>query len=310
MARKGLNPHKGTKLIPAAPDVTLCVVTHCTDDPYHAQHLDAVIMCLDTMLRGVRGQKYELLIWDNGSTESFRRSLKCYNPEILVESHNIGLHNAQYALAGLARGRVVCVCDDDILFSPDWFEKQLEILETYPKVGAVSGSPQRTAFRWAVSANVDFAKRAGAKIKTGRLIPDEWERDYCVSVERNQLQHRETTAHELDCLLEYKGVKAWAHGHHMQFMGYREIVRKYLFQTPLYLADGRKFNIDLNEARYLNLTTYGRTAVHIGNVVDDNIREIARSMGHEVTNDSKERNISAVQRKGLSTATHTFAESH
>ncbi len=282
--RSGLNPYKKAKEIPAAPDVSLCVVTHFTDDAYHANRAEIVLLCVSSMLRGMVGKSYELLIWDNGSTPEFISMLQGLHPTMLVQSQNIGLHNAQYALAGLARGKVISMCDDDILFAPDWFDQQYKVLTTYPKVGVVSGSPQRTAFRWAVSANAKFVKsNPSAKREIGRLIPDQWERDYCLSVERNIEQHFATTALEQDTLIEYKGLKAWGHGHHMQFMGYRETVKKYLFQTPYYLADGRNFNIDLDAAGFLNLTTFERTAVHIGNVIDENIREIARVMGHEVT---------------------------
>ncbi len=302
MARKGLNPYKvKPQEIPAAPDVSLCVVTHYTDDPYHKDRIGVIEMCLNSMVSGMGARKFELLIWDNGSSSRLLNSLRFSGEKtMLIESQNIGVHNAQHALAGLARGKVICMCDDDILFAPDWFEQQYKILTTYPHVGVVSGSPQRTAFRWATRANIHFTESyVGAKLQTGRLIPEKWEADYCLSVQRDIAQHMTTTALEQDALVEYKGVKAWAHGHHMQFMGYRDVVKKFLFQTPLYLADVRKHNRDLDAAGYLNLTTFERTAVHIGNVIDENIREIARVMGHEVQDG---RNIPKVRGQVVSLA--------
>jgi glycosyltransferase involved in cell wall biosynthesis len=285
MARISLNPNKTEKKMPPRPDVSLCVVTHYTDDAYHKDRWDVVRLCLDSMLAGVMGVNYELLIWDNDSTPLFRRMLQSYAPAVLVESKNIGLHNAQNRITALAQGRILCMCDDDILFHPEWFAKQLEILKTYPGVGAVSGSPQRTAFRWAIDSNKEFgASQPGVKMLDGHLIPDAWERDYCLSVGKPMADHAKAMS-EKDYLLEYKGIKAWAHGHHMQFMGHRDTIARALFTTDLLLDDGRKFNVILDKAGYLNLTTYERTAVHIGNVIDENIREIQESMrGKEKVN--------------------------
>ena len=46
-------------------------------------------------------------------------------------------------LAG-APGEIVAYADSDVLFSPNWLARSVEILETFPKVGMVTARPFRT----------------------------------------------------------------------------------------------------------------------------------------------------------------------
>lgn len=271
------SPNKYATKLPAPPDVTLGVVTHVSNDPYYEGRIEILRLCLDSMLRSVLGINYELIIWDNGSTELWREKLAEYNPTVLVKSPNIGIGNAQISLAYIARGRILCITDDDVLFHPKWFAKQLKILKTYPKVGIVSGTPQRVAFRIAVSSNLEWGKKNNT-LKSYRGIPDEWEKDFCISTSRYYEAHAKATANELDYLLKYKGVKAWAHGHHMQFMGYANIIRGHIVarRDEVYVGDGRQINYSIDQAGLLNLTTFDRTAVHIGNVIDPSVKRIMK----------------------------------
>jgi glycosyltransferase involved in cell wall biosynthesis len=232
---------------------------------------------MDSMLKGALGVNYELIIWDNGSTQWWHEKLAEYNPTVLVKSPNIGIGNAQIQVSNIARGKILCITDDDVLFHPKWFQKQLEVLQTFPSVGVVSGSPQRTAFRGGISSNLEWGKKKNT-LKSGRMIPDEWERDFCLSVNKHPETHAKATATEIDYILEYKGVKAWAHGHHMQFLGYTNIVREHIVarRSDIYIDSGYPLNFSINQAGLLNLTTYDRTAVHIGNVIDSSIKRVIK----------------------------------
>jgi glycosyltransferase involved in cell wall biosynthesis len=282
MARESQNPLKETPT-PPAPILTLAVVTHYTDNPYHAKRMDVVRMCLDSLLAGAQGLNYEFIIWDNGSTQEFRKILLDYKPTAFVQSVNIGAHDARHALVNMARGNLICMTDDDILFHPDWFHLQLEILTTYPRVALVSGSPQRTGFRAATSANIRWTNDNPETVKTtvGKIIPEQFERDFAMSIGRDWKRHQEVAENFDDTLLEYNGVKAWAHGHHMQFLAYRNVIAPYLVRSPLMLDNHKLFNTGPDDDGMLNLTTYRRTALHIGNIIDDNIMGIAAGMRGE-----------------------------
>lgn len=272
--RVSLSPNKDNVSLPKPPLISACIVCHYTNDEYHKERMGIVKLCLDTMLAGMASYDYELLIWDNGSTPEFREFLESYNAQTLILSENVGVHNAQWMLAKLARGKILCFTDDDIIYHPDWFSQQLGILTTYPNVGKVSGSPQRSAFAWGVSSNLKFAENKEVVTVRGNIMPEIYHDDYAISVGRYPREYKLANAQKDDILLEYKGVKAFAHAHHMQFIGYKEIVEPYFFKSDLYLADGRKIDRDIDTAGYLSLSTYRRTALHIGNVIDPSVKEI------------------------------------
>lgn len=283
------NPLKAGAKAPPVPYLSIGVVTMADGSKYHEQRREIVNLCITSMLEELPLPKYsyELVIWHNTTSNTpkdYGDFLRSFNPARYIESENVGPHNARMAMAQIMRGQLICFTDDDILFHPDWYKLQTEILDTYPRVGSVSGSPQRTAFRWATSSNIRFAETTpGATIKTGRYIPDIYERDFCASVGRPYLGHAAATMAENDILLEYKGVKAWGHGHHMQQLGPADTIRGCQFCTENLLDNGKLYNEWIDRQGLMNLTTYRRTAVHIGNVLDARILEIQNEWKHGYT---------------------------
>lgn len=273
--RTSTGPNKDNVAVPRAPLVSACIVTHYTNDKYHKDRMEVVRMCLDTMIAGLAGSDYELLIWDNGSTPEFRAMLRAYNPHVLIESVNVGAHNARHHLANIARGEILTFSDDDILFNDGWFSKQLEILTVFPNVGLVSGSPYRPAFLW----NGEQEYPEGATVKRGKIIPEDWIRDACASVGQDYTSVSWGLRDVKDILVEYKGVRAFAQGHHMQFTAMRETIKPFMKPQEYLLAHGRKINEELYTAGLTQWTTSTRTAIHCGNYLDPRLREIARSWG-------------------------------
>jgi hypothetical protein len=267
--RADQNPNKSRKPVPIFPDVSLAVVTHYTDQPYHHQRLPIVRMSLESMLAGAKGHTCELIVWDNGSPPEFRAMLHEYNPDMLVESVNIGVSDARHNLCHMARGKILSMADDDLLYAPDWLDQELLLLNTYPGVGVVAGSPQRSSFNGGHEPTFRFSERPDVRRWEGRMIPDEWEHDFAVSIGADKQYNHPG----LDRLMEYKGVKAWCHGHHMQMLCFREVIEPFLTRSP-YLLDKNSLNVMLGEAGLLQLSTYNRTVVHIGNVIDPTIERI------------------------------------
>jgi glycosyltransferase involved in cell wall biosynthesis len=220
-------------------------------------------MCLSS-IRAAKPD--ELIIWDNGSTHAFRAMLREFAPDVLIESYNVGLDMAKHNLIELTRGDVFCYSDDDVLHEVGWLEKQLQILETYPNVGTVSGSPQRVHFRWGISSNLKLAQEYKMKIERGQIIPEWMEKEYAASVgiQDVNLWYARTVS-ETDTLLEYKGVKAFAHGHHFQFICYPERVKKFFKPSYQYMQNERGRDEAIDAAGFMRLTTRERTVKHLGN---------------------------------------------
>jgi hypothetical protein len=240
------------------------------------------------MLAGSADFDRELIIWDNGSAPEFRAMLreeysaeKLDLPVTLVEAPNLGARSALRGLIRIARSTTMTYCDDDVFFYPGWLQKHLEILHTYPRVGVVSGSPQRTAFRWGILSNLAFIRDNPDTVtaQAGRNIPEAWEMDFADSIGRNRQAHKEMTANDIDYSVTYNGVRAWAHGHHFQFMAYRNIIETVVTPAHNLVDNGHIIDCALDNLGLLRLTTYDRTTRHIGNQIDKGIAEVAIRLG-------------------------------
>lgn len=254
--------------------IVLHVVTHLPSlTGYHKDRFEIVKTCLTTMTRGA-AVPFSLIISDNGSIPELREWVeKEINPFMYIYSKNIG-KTAQRKLISrmLPIDTVLCYSDDDVFFYDDWLRPQLELLEKFPLVASVSGYPVRTSFRWGNSHTIQWA-REYATVTDGRFIPDEWERDFAISIGRDVNEHRNMTRRDMDTLIEYKGIQAYATSHHCQQIGYAGIFSDALRFDGLAMGEERSFDIRLDELG-LRLATTKRLARHMGNVIDDELRQV------------------------------------
>jgi glycosyltransferase involved in cell wall biosynthesis len=261
------------------------VLTHYTDEAYHRNRIAVVDKCMQTYLAGAQGKRYELVIWDAGSTDAFRKVLMQYAPDVLVLAPNVGKATAVKQMANIARGEIFCYSDDDIYYNPGWLDEHMELLCNYPRPVMVSGSPQRLACNFGMGAVQRFAKRCYADI-VEELTSEEDERLYALSIGHNWEHHKARIAAEKSYTVEFLGRKAWAHGHHMQYVTWRRDILPHLPESIYMLDNQRQWEQDLDDIDYLRLTTYSRSSWHMGNelngdtiIVDGRIHTNSRKEG-------------------------------
>ena len=266
--RTGMNPLAEAKL-PPAPPIVAAVITHLPNrEGYHAQRFEVIDACLRSMILHAT-RDVPLYIWDNGSDAEFRDWLvKKLQPDYLTLSPNIGKASARTAILRTFPSKtVICLSDDDIFFHMGWLDASLELLEGFPNVGVVSGCPIRTQFRWGNRSTMNWA-RQNAKLTSGRFIPDEWEFDFCKSIGRDYAYHVEDTAKEKDYLIEYNGLKAYATGHHMQFVCYAGRLSGIGLWPDRAMRAEQTFDTAIDGLGLLRLTTVERYTQHMGNVLE------------------------------------------
>jgi glycosyltransferase involved in cell wall biosynthesis len=269
--RVGTNPNRDKGADQFTP-IVLTVVTHLPHYAgYHKNRLEVVKTCLTTM-RDNSGGDYTVIVWDNGSCNDFREWVQDgYKPDIFIRSENVGKSLARRSLASmLPTDKIISYCDDDILFYPDWLNPQVELLANFPNVSAVTGYPVRTQFRWGTENTRRWGAKHG-KMQTGRFIPDGWERDFSVSIGRDPDWHKNYTTNDLDYLVEYNGLKAYATAHHCQFIGYTGTIAKACVIDGEAMGDEKPFDRNLDQLG-LRLATTERLTRHIGNVIDNDLR--------------------------------------
>jgi hypothetical protein len=71
-------------------------------------------------------------------------------------------------LAG-APGEIIAYTDSDVLFSPKWLSRSVEILETFPSVGMVMARPFRTPPEF-YESTLQWARKK-TKLEEGQFIP-------------------------------------------------------------------------------------------------------------------------------------------
>lgn len=278
--RVGNNPSIG-KEINSYPKLVVSAIVHLPNMVgYHAHRFDVIKTSLRLMVERMNHDAF-VQVWDNGSCVEMRRWLETeFKPDMLILSPNVGKQSARASIFRMWPDETVIACaDDDIFYYPNWLNPQLDLLNHYPNVGVVSGYPCRTSFRWGCSKTIEWAT-ANAEVRVGKFLPDEWERDFAISIGRDPDFHMgEYTVKDRDTIINYKNVEAYATGHHCQFVARAGVISPFMKFTPKLLGSETGIDIAIDEAGLLRLCTTQRLTRHIGNVLDnqfiENIKEYA-----------------------------------
>ncbi len=270
MPRLGMNPNR-TKTAAPIPRIVLTVITHLPNqEGYHQHRLEVIKTCLKSM-RVHADMPHAIAIWDNGSCPELREWLsKVYQPDFLITSHNVGKTQARLMLAKMFAGHIIACADDDIYFERGWLKPQVDLLCNFPNASCVTGYPVRTSFRWG-NQNTKLWGSVHGKMKSGRFIPDKWEEDFAVSIGRDIQEHKRMTVADVDYLVEWKGIKAYATSHHCQFVARANDVLIATQKDNGMMSDEKPFDIEMDRLG-LRLSTTERLTRHMGNYIDDTLR--------------------------------------
>lgn len=270
--RKGHNPNSDKGANQFMP-IVLTAVTHLPNqEGYHAEKFEIIQICLESMRKNA-GQETTVMIWDNGSCPILREWLQDeYKPDMLMLADNVGKTAARTSMIKMCPpGSVVGYSDDDIFFYPGWLAPQLDLLQNFPNVACVTGYPVRTSFRWGVANTHAWARRE-AKLEKGEFIPRQWEDDFCVSIGRDPEFHKENTKQDFDYRVQYGGGEAYATSHHCQFIGYQDLLVQATRYDGKAMGDEKPWDIAMDKLG-LRLATTQRLSRHMGNVLDDKLRQ-------------------------------------
>lgn len=211
---------------------------------------------------------HSLLVWDNESHPDVRAWIRNeVKPDVYVESINIGKPSAVRAITGmLPADTIVNISDDDMLYHPNWLQPQIELLENYPNVAAVTGYVVRTAFRWGTENTKAWAKTQGI-LKSGKILSEESEREFSASIGRDYALHKNLTLDDYDYFATYNGFPAFLTAHHCQVLGRAGTLAKAAQYNDLAMGEEKSFDIALDKLG-LRLGTTERLVKHVGNIPD------------------------------------------
>lgn len=286
MPRIGMNPSRNRDTGFAPEKVTAAVLTHVPHGEGYFEHRFEVLrLCIESLI-ATAGSRADLMVFDNCSSPKvvdFLTSLKAENQiqYLTLSSRNIGKMDALKMILRSAPGEIIAYTDDDVLFMPGWLEEHLNILNTYPKSGMVTGFYIRSQMGFSIKTTMEFADRFDVISERGQLIEKKWEKHYLDNMGRTWERYAEETRNLEDVRLTYEGVKALASAGHHQFVAYKQVILKALPDSWSGRLMGKMRELDeaVDKLGYLRLNTPVPVTRLLGNMLSEENASEARQIG-------------------------------
>jgi glycosyltransferase involved in cell wall biosynthesis len=194
---------------------------------------------------------------------------------LILSEKNVGKGGAWNVILAGAPGEIIAYADSDVLFSPGWLKRSVEILEIYPNVGMVTARPFRTPPEF-YSATLDWA-RENATLEDGQFIPWETFLEFNLSLGQTEEENVKVYAETRDWKITYhpersaaqsKGVTAMAGASHWQFTAYKSTLQQFLpFDMSRPMGQVRQLDQRMNEAGLLRLMVSDPLAMNMSNTL-------------------------------------------
>jgi glycosyltransferase involved in cell wall biosynthesis len=285
MPRIGINPNRGQLTDYHPSRITLAMLTYLPNQAgYFAERLAVTRLSLESLIAH-SPQPTDLLVFDNGSCSELVSYLCQLRDQglinyLILSSSNIGKISALQVIFRAAPGEVVAYTDDDVFFLPGWLDAHMEIMNTYPRVGLVTGFYIRSHLRYATQSIETFTKQAGVQVSRGLLIPHEMEQKYIDNMGRSWETYQQEVDGLEDIHLSYQGVDAMASAGHHQFVTHRQLMLDVLPTWDRNLM-GKMIELEnaVDQRGYLRLSTFNPVTRLLGNVISSENAAEAHSLG-------------------------------
>lgn len=270
--RKGQNPAKFVQTVAKPQRISVAVLNYIPFlSGFYAEALEVLKASLES-LRYKAGLPFDLLLFDNGSCPEVRDYLISEKEAgriqyLLLSEKNIGKGGAWNILLAGAPGEIIAYADSDILYSPGWLSRSVQLLETYPRAGMVTARPFRTNPAYHTSTRAWAAENAS--LQQGQFLPWETFWEFNRSLGQDEAENRKIYAETCDWRLEYGGLTAYAGASHWQFVAYKSLLAEFLpFDMDKPMGQVKQLDERMNAAGYLRLMVSDPLVMNLSNSTD------------------------------------------
>ena len=271
--RVGQNPAKSIDQVAQPADITVAIVTYIPYlGGYYAESLEVLKACLGSLWEHT-DLPYDLLVFDNASCPEVRTYLSDAQQQgkiqfLVASDQNIGKGGAWNLIFGGAPGKIIAYADSDIYFYPGWLSALVQVLESTPKAGMVTGMPLWSPLEFSTSTIQWAESDPEARLERGELLP--WE-DYWRHLRSLGYDEESSrgyyASHEYTCL-HYRGQRYYVGAGHFQFVARREVLQTALpIPSERPMGQVRSLDIALDQSGYLRLSTPQWWVQHLGNTL-------------------------------------------
>ncbi len=289
MPRIGMNPSRGKKSDYVPARVTVAVLTYVPNSlGYFENRLEVTKTCLQSIFKHT-SVPYDLMVFDNGSRPELVETLRQLKDEgaidfLMLSSRNIGKIGALQLMFKAAPGEVIAYCDDDVFYLPGWLERHLEVLDTFPNVGIVSGMYIKPHMKEGIDSTLKFAQSTGVEMQRGNLVDRALEQHYMDQMGRSEEKYRGEVAGLEDVLITYKGIQVWASAGHYQLVAKKEVILQALPAgwTGNLMGQMRDLDVAIDNLGYLRLCITPEVIKLLGNLIDERAAAMIKEFGIQI----------------------------